>query len=101
MIIAIVDQNECNFAIQFDDESKAEKVEELMVAGLSSWYEAAHEDIEDNDYFKAEEIEMMYNDGYAEPTLTLLEREGIKGEIIDVEYDDYGDVINADKVIVY
>lgn len=102
MTIALLDQqNECNFAIRFEDVSLKDKVKELMIAGLDSWYEAAYDEIEDNDYFTAEEIEGMYNDGYAEPTLELLERNGIKGECVDIEYDEDDCVINADEVIYY
>ena len=102
MTIALLDQqNECNFAIRFEDASLKEKVKELMVAGLQSWYEAAHDEIEDNDYFTAEEIEAMYGDGYAEPTLELLERNGIEGECVDIEYDEDDCVINADEAIYY
>lgn len=104
MVIAILDENECNFAVRFDDETKKEIVKELMIAGLSSWYEAANEDIEEiegNEYFTADEISMMYNDGYAEPTMELLKRYNINGEVIDVEYDKNDEVINADEVIWY
>lgn len=100
MVIALLDQqNECNFAIKFEDETQKEKVKELMKAGLSCWYEAAHEIILDNEYFTAEEIKSMYGDGYAEPTMELLERNNIKAECVDIKYDDDDYVINADEVI--
>ena len=102
MILAMIDaQNECNFAIKFDDESQKEKVKEYMQAGLKAWYTAAHVDIEGNEYFTAEEIEAMYGDGYAEPTMELLDRYGIKGELVDIEYDDDDYVINADECFYY
>ena len=94
MVIAIVDSNDCNFAIRFDDESKKEMVKNFMVVGLSAWYEAAHDDIEENRYFTADEIAGFCNDGYAEPTLMLLKRHHVKADLIDCEYD-------ADEVIFY
>lgn len=102
MVLAMIDaQNECNFAIKFDDESQKDKVKEYMEAGLSAWYTAAHDKIEGNEYFTAEEIEAMYGDGYAEPTLELLDRNDIKGELIDIEYDEDDYVINADETFFY
>ena len=101
MIIAILDSNECNFAVKFNDESQKEKVIEYMKGGLDSWYGTSCDEIEDNKYFTAEEIEGFFQLGYAEPTEELLVRNGIEAEVIDVEYDDDGKVINADKVIWY
>ena len=101
MIIAMLDNNDCNFAIKFNDKSQKKKIKEFMRAGLSAWYQAANEDIEGNEYFTAEEIEGMYDLGYAEPTCELLERNGIEAECIDVEYDENDCVCNADEVIRY
>ena len=101
MTIAIVDQNECNFGIKFEDESLKEKVKEYMQEGLAIWYMAAHdpEEIEENKYFTKEEILAFYGSGYAEPTMELLTKDGIQFECIDLEYDDDGEVINVDEVI--
>lgn len=89
--IALIDQmNDCSFAIEIYDASQIELAKELMRAGLSAWYEAAHENIEDDEYFTAEEKSAMYNDGYAEPALELLERYGIEHKLIELEYDDDG-----------
>ena len=105
MVIAIVDDNDCDFAIKFEDESVKDKVKEYMKAGLSAWYQAAHvddeDDVEDNEYFTGEDIIGFYDEGYAEPTMELLERFGIEAECIDVEYDNNDCVVNADEVIRY
>lgn len=102
MVIALLDQqNECNFSIRFDDESKKEMVKEFMRAGLSAWYEAAHDDIEENRYFTADEIAGFYDAGYGEPTLVLLKRYHVKADLIDCEYDEDDCVVNADEVIFY
>ena len=99
MVIAIVDSNDCNFAIKFNDETQKDKIKEYMKAGLDAWYEAATDNIEGNEYFTADEIEDMFQLGYAEPTMELIERSGIDAECIDVEYD--GETIKADEVIRY
>ena len=102
MVIAQIDhENDCSFAIKFADETAKEKVKEFMEAGLGAWYEAAHDEIEDDKYFTAEEKEGFYWAGYAEPTLELMKREGIEGGCIDIERDENGNVINADVVIEY
>lgn len=93
MVIAYTDQNECDFAIRFDDESKADKVKEAIEVGINAWYEAANDDIEPNEYWDKEYIEGFYDCGYAEPTMELLDMWGIKHEVVDVEYDDNGNVI--------
>lgn len=98
MVIAYTDQNDCDFAVGFQDESQADKVKEAIIAGINAWYEAAHKDVEPNEYWSEEEIRAMYGDGYAEPTCELLDRWGIKYNIIDVEYDDDGEVI-CDELI--
>ena len=85
MILAYTDSNDCDFAVKFNDESKADKVQEAINAGIDAWYEAANEEIEANEYWSEEEIRAMYNDGYAEPTCELLDRWGIEYEIVDVK----------------
>ncbi len=101
MTIALIDQtNDCSFAIEIYDASQIELAKELMSAGLSAWYEAAHENIEDDEYFTAEEKSAMYDDGYAEPALELLERYGIECKLIDLEYNEDEEPI-ADKAFAY
>ena len=100
MILGVFDSNDCDFAIKFDDVSKLDLVKELARAGLSAWYQAAHEDIEGDEYFTAEEIEGFYDSGYAEPTCELLDRYGIEYEIVDFEYDENGEAI-CDEAISY
>ena len=102
MIIAQIDnENDCSFAIKFADETAKEKVIEYMEAGLSAWYEAAHDEIEDDEYFTADEKESFYWLGYAEPTLELMAKNHIDGDCVDIEYDNNGNVINADAVVYY
>lgn len=104
MTIAIFDDNECNFAVKFDDESAKEKVVKYMIAGLRAWYAAAHDNLDEDDleYFSQEDIEGFYDAGYAEPTCELLDRDGIKHEIIDIEYDIHNQLITQiDEEIWY
>ena len=93
MIIAYTDQNECDFAISFDDKSKADEVKKAIEVGINAWYEAAHDDIEPNEYWDKEYIEGFYGCGYAEPTSELLDMWGIEHEVIDIECDEEGNVI--------
>ena len=92
MVLAIFDNNDLDFAVKFKDVSQKEKVKKYMIAGLAAWYAAAHcdEDDEDYEYFTRKEIESFYGSGYAEPTMELLERNGIEAEIISVQYDEDG-----------
>lgn len=92
MLLAVRDSNECDFGIEFFDESKLELVEKLASAGLGAWYQSASDDMK-NEYFTEEEIESFYNDGYAEPTSELLDRYDIKYRIVDLEYDAHGNCI--------
>ena len=102
MVFGLVDiQNDCSFAVKFDDVSKLDLVKQFAVEGLSTWYEAANEDIEANEYFTKEEIEGFYESGYAEPTSELLDRYGIRHEIIDIKCDENDIITNCDEVAWY
>lgn len=103
MIIAQIDNfNDCSFAIKFADEAAKEKVEEYMREGLEAWYCAAHVPVDyDGKFWTNEDVECFYGMGYAEPTMELLQRDGIEGECVDIEYDDEGNIINADIVVEY
>ena len=90
MVLAITDSNECNFGIKFEDESKLELVKYVAQLGLYAWYQAAHED-KANPHFTEDEIDGFYWSGYAEPTSELLDRYGIKHEIVD--YDENSDEV--------
>ncbi len=93
MLIAYTDQNDCDFAVKFDDETKENEVRKAIQVGIDTWYEAAHTDIEGNEYFTKEEIEAFYESGYAEPTCEILDKLGIEYEIVDVEYNDNDEVV--------
>jgi methyl coenzyme M reductase alpha subunit len=95
MIMAYTDSNECDFAIKFADENKADKVREAIEIGIDTWYAAAHDpdEIEANEYWDVEYIEGFYNCGYAEPTSELLDMWGIEHEIVDIECNENGEVI--------
>ena len=102
MILAITDSNECNFAIRFANEAARDQVEEYMREGLEAWYCAAHVPVDYNGkYWTNEDVEGFYGLGYAEPTSELLDRDGIEHEIVGIEYDENGDISNADEVICY
>lgn len=60
MVIGYTDENECNFAIKFDDETKADEVKKAIQIGIGAWYEAAHDDIQPNEYWDKEDIEGFY-----------------------------------------
>ena len=102
MIIAITDSNDCDFAIKFADDAVKEKVEEYMREGLEAWYCAAHVPVDyEGKYWTNEDVNGFYGSGYAEPTIELLDRFGIEHELVDIVYDEDGNVANADKVICY
>jgi hypothetical protein len=103
MIIAMIDNcNDCSFAIKIANEAAAEKTKEYMQEGLSAWYCAAHTPIDyEGEYFSKEEVESFYDAGYAEPTEELLTKNGIEFELVDIEYDEDGNVTNADEIITY
>lgn len=98
MKIAYVDQNDCNFTVRFDNPEDADKVKQAIKIGMDAWYTAANYNIEGNEYFTADEIECMYDLGYAEPTTDLLLRWGIDHETLDVEYDEDDNIICDDIV---
>lgn len=98
MKIAYVDQNDCNFTVRFDNPEDADKVRQAIIIGIDAWYMAAHDNIEGNEYFTADEIESTYYLGYTEPTTDLLLRWGIDHETLDVEYDEDDNVICDDIV---
>lgn len=98
MKIAYVDQNDCNFIVRFDNPEDADKVRQAIIIGIDAWYMAAHDNIEGNEYFTADEIEGAYYLGYTEPTTDLLLRWGIDHETLDVEYDEDDNVICDDIV---
>lgn len=93
MIIAYVDDNECNFAVKFTDKNRANEVKKAITIGIDVWYSAAHDEVEANEYWSKEYIEGFYNCGYAEPTSELLDMWGIEHEIVDVECDEDDNVI--------
>ena len=106
-LLAVCDPlNNCDFGILLEDAKDAPKAKEYGIAGLRAWYDATSdpEDIEGNEYFTSEEIEGFYGLGYAEPTEMLLRKEGIKFEIVDLQYEDddeeYGEPI-CDDIVVY
>ena len=102
MIIAMLDaQNDCSFAIKFDDVSRKDEVKKYMQVGLNAWYSATNPEDYEGDYWDKDEIESFYWSGYAEPTLELLERFGIKGACLDIECDDDDNVINVDEAFYY
>lgn len=102
MILAMTDSNECNFAIRFANEAARDQVEEYMREGLEAWYCAAHVPVDyEGKYWTNEDVECFYGMGYAEPTIELLDRFGIEHELVDIEYDENGDIANADEVICY
>lgn len=102
MILALIDvTNDCSFAIKFDDASKKEEVKNYMIEGLDAWYSATNPDVYKGEYWNKEEIEAMYGDGYAEPTMDLLKRFNIEAECLEIECDDDDNVINVDEAFYY
>lgn len=102
MVIAMIDNlNDCSFAIEFKDESQKEQVKKSMCVGLDAWYAAAHIDTYEGTEFTKEDVEGYYGAGYAEPTSDLLLKKGIEHKTIDIEYNEDGEVINADEAFYY
>jgi len=102
--IAFIDDNECNFAIRFEDESLKDKVRQYMQEGMTAWYCAAWSAEERKEYFEEtyftnEEVEGFYELGYTEPTCILLDRYGIKYELVDIKYNKNGEPVNVDEII--
>lgn len=97
MLLAVVDQNDCDYGIILNDTSRLEEVKKLALAGHAAWYQATNDDFE-NEYFDEETIESFYCVGYAEPAEELFKRNRIEYEIVDLEYDDDGEPICDDLV---
>lgn len=91
MLICYTDDNDCDFAIELLDDSKAELACSLISEGISAWYGAAHDTIEPTEHYTVDDIKAMYNDGYAEPACALLDRFEIPYTFMEfdenVEYD--------------
>ena len=92
MIIAYTDSNDLDFAIECA-ERVANKVKKAIDIGVSAWYQAAHEDVKSNEYWTAEEIEAMWGDGYAEPTMELLDRWGVECKLVGFKVDEDDNII--------
>lgn len=92
MIIAHTDGNDLDFAIECS-ESVADKIKKAIDIGVSAWYEAAHEDVEPNEYWSEEEIKAMYGDGYAEPTMELLDRWEVEYRLTEFKVDEDDNII--------
>ena len=102
MVIAMIDElNDCSFAVSFSDISVKEIIKTCMRLGLDAWYAAAHIDTYEGTEFTKEDVEGYYEAGYAEPTSDLLLKKGIEHKIIDIEYNEDGEVINADEAFYY
>ena len=65
MIIAYVDDNQCDFAVKFRDKNRAIEVKKAITIGIDAWYSAANEEVEANEYWSKEYIEGFYDSGYA------------------------------------
>lgn len=98
MIIAYTDGNDTDFCVDFKDESKADLVRMAIQCGVDTWYEAAHEDIQANDFFTEEEIKAFYESAYSEPTSEILDKLGVEYEIWDLMVDDDFNII-CDELI--
>lgn len=90
MRIGYTDDNDCDFTIVISDDSQKDKVIECIEKGISAWYCATNPEDYDDDAFTKKEVEGFYWEGYAEPTCELLERAGIKYELVEDEYDEDG-----------
>lgn len=103
MILGVLDSNDCDFGIKFEDADKLDLVKKLARDGLATWYQAAHiDEDEENEHFTKEEVEAFYGSDYAEPTSELLDRYGIEHEIINLEFNDDGECITeCDEAIWY
>ena len=88
MVIGYSDDNDLCFAIKIPYNNARDRVTEAIKVGVSAWYEAAHDDIEPNEYFTTEDIEGFYEIGYAEPTIELLDRWNIEYEFISLDDDE-------------
>ena len=93
--------NDCSFAISFPDEFIKEKVKECMKDGLSAWFSATNPDEFNGTHFSKEEVSNYYYSGFTEPTTDLLSKEDIEHCLVDIEFNENGEVINADEVIYY
>ncbi len=100
MTILCIDDNECNFGVRFDDESKKHLVKKAILEGLGTWYQASSDDFSGNQFFTAEEVEGFYDAGYAEPTSVLLKRWNVVHEITEWQNED-GSTIDCDEVVRY
>ena len=102
MVIAMIDNfNDCSFAIEFKDKSQKEQIKKYMRVGLDAWMAATNVDTYEGTEFTKEDVEGYYGAGFAEPTSDLLLKKGIEHKTIDIEYNEDGEVINADEAFYY
>ena len=100
MIIGYFDNNDCDFAIEVKPEYK-EQVKKFILEGISAWYGAAHTEIEPTEHFTVDDIESFYGSGYAEPTEELLTKHNIDFKLIDLIYDNDGELITHVDECIY
>lgn len=88
MRITLYDEfNDLDYALEIEDESKAELVGEIMIDGLKAWYCATCE-INDTKYFTDDEIKTYYYVSYTEPALEKLKEFGIEVKLVNVIWED-------------
>lgn len=99
MIIGYFDFNDCDFAIEVKPE-QAEQAKKDIIEGINAWYGAAHTEIEPTVNFTVDDIESFYGAGYAEPTEELLTKHNIDFKLIDLIYDNDGELItHVDEIL--
>lgn len=90
MKIGYTDDNDCDFTIEIEDDTQQKKTVECIQKGIEAWYAATNPETYKGDDFSKEDIDGFYWEGYAVPTCILLDRAGIKYELVEDEYDDNG-----------
>lgn len=94
---AQVTNPEVAFVLQFEKECELEKGIALAKKGLEAW--SAPEYVTNGDFcpeFNPSDANWIYYCGWMEPSITLLDREGIVYKIVDIEMDENGNLINKD-----
>lgn len=88
---------EVAFVILFKNDCEVSKGTELAKKGFEAW--SNPNGVSNGDFspdFNSDDAGWIECSGWAEPSIELLDREGISYELVDIELDDYGHMIHEE-----
>ena len=80
---------------------RIEEAKELIKVGFEAWF-AATDDYKPNPYYTEEDLATWYDMGYAEPSVILLDRNGIPHSDVYTCFDEDGEFVKPwDEAEIY